>query len=317
MPVLMRLGEPDTRIYFQEEKRNMRGFILGTDWWTDCDDAVALRLMARAHLAGEIEIKGIAINACMECSVASLDSFLNGEGIYGLPLGIDLAATDFGRTPPYQARMAACYTGKRNNANVEDAVRLYRRILAESTYPIEVIEIGYLQVVAAVLESGPDDLSPLSGLELFTEKISKVWVMAGKWDENPGMENNFTRNDRSRVAGHVFCEKCPVPVTFLGWEVGVDVISGGALPEEDMLHLALCDHGSGNGRSSWDPMLCLLACVGDEERAGYDVVHGRAWVDPETGANYFRAEEKGLHAYVTKKRENAYYEAAIQYRISI
>ena len=293
----------------------MRSFLLGTDWWTDCDDAVALRIMARAHLAEEIEIKGIGINACMECSVESLDSFLNGEGIYDLPLGIDLEATDFGRKPPYQARLAACYTGNRNNANVEDAVRLYRRILAESSKPIELIEIGYLQVVAAVLESGPDDLSPLSGLELFAEKVSKVWVMAGKWDEEPGMENNFTRNERSRVAGHVFCEKCPVPVTFLGWEVGADVISGGGLPEDDMLHLALWDHGSGNGRSSWDPMLCLLACVGDDERAGYEIVRGRAKVDPETGANYFRREQNGSHAYVVKKRENEYYEAAIHEKI--
>lgn len=27
----------------------MRKFILGTDWWTDCDDVVALRILARAH----------------------------------------------------------------------------------------------------------------------------------------------------------------------------------------------------------------------------------------------------------------------------
>ena len=26
----------------------MKNFILGTDWWTDCDDAVALRLLTRA-----------------------------------------------------------------------------------------------------------------------------------------------------------------------------------------------------------------------------------------------------------------------------
>lgn len=293
----------------------MRTFLLGTDWWTDCDDAVALRIMARAHLAGEIELKGIGINACMEHSVASLDSFLNGEGIYDLPLGIDSEATDFGRKPPYQARLATCYTGDRNNDNVEDAVRLYRRVLAESSKPLELIEIGYLQVVAAVLESGPDDLSLLSGLELFAEKVSKVWVMAGKWDEEPGMENNFTRNERSRVAGHIFCEKCPVPITFLGWEVGFDVISGGGLPEDDMLHLALCDTGFGDGRSSWDPMLCLLACVGDEERAGYEVVRGRAHVDPETGANYFHRQENGQHVYVIKREDNAYYETGIYEKI--
>lgn len=30
----------------------MRNFILGTDWWTDCDDVVAIRILVRAHLSG-------------------------------------------------------------------------------------------------------------------------------------------------------------------------------------------------------------------------------------------------------------------------
>ena len=40
----------------------MRKMILGTDWWTDCDDAVALRLLAKAHKAGDITLLGIGIN---------------------------------------------------------------------------------------------------------------------------------------------------------------------------------------------------------------------------------------------------------------
>ena len=44
-----------------------------------------------------------------------------------------------------------------------------------------------------------------------------------------------------------------------------------------------CDDGSHNGRSSWDPM--LMALIGDEHEAGYDVVTGYASVDAEDGAN--------------------------------
>ena len=49
----------------------MRKFILGTDWWTDCDDAVALRLITRAVKDGKVGLVGVGINACMEYSVAS------------------------------------------------------------------------------------------------------------------------------------------------------------------------------------------------------------------------------------------------------
>lgn len=284
----------------------MRKIILGTDWWTDCDDAVAIRILVRAHKSGKIKIEGIGINACMEHSVTSLEGFLNTEGIQ-VPIGIDFAATDFGGNPPYQKNLSKYSSVYSCNQDAEDAVRLYRRILADSDESIEIIEIGYLQVFANVLESLSDDISPKSGYELVKEKVSKIWVMAGKWDEDFGMENNFTRNPRSRTAGNIFCSKCPVPITFLGWETGFDVITGDNLNKNDILYKVLCDHGSYNGRPSWDPMLVLMAMIGDEAAAGYDVVCGTASVDSETGSNHFLPDENGLHKYVIKNKANEYY----------
>ena len=289
----------------------MRNFILGTDWWTDCDDVVALRLLARVHKRGEICIKGIGINGCMEYSAASVDGFLASEGVQDIPLGIDLEADDFGRNPPYQKRLAPLAKCCMSNEQAEDAVRLYRRILAAATEPVEIMEIGYMQVIAGVLESGPDDISDKTGVELFKEKVSKVWMMAGKWTADGEMENNFCRNDRTRIGSEKFCRLCPVPVTFLGWEIGFDVITGDNLAEGDVLYQALCDHGSPNGRMSWDPMLVMLALIGDEAEAGYDAVRGWARVDVKTGANYFTRDEAGLHQYVVKARENDFYKKMI------
>ena len=150
----------------------MRKFILGTDWWTDCDDAVAMRLTARAVKAKEIQVLGIGINACMENSVASLKAFLLAEGVDGIPLGIDQSATDFGGNPPYQKRLAELMPNVKNS-DAEDAVRLYRRLLAQANDPIEIMEIGYLQVISSVLQSKADDISEKSGLELFSASPSE------------------------------------------------------------------------------------------------------------------------------------------------
>ncbi len=289
----------------------MRNFILGTDWWTDCDDVVALRLLARAHKAKEINLCGIIINACMEHSVASLEGFLNTEEVYNVPLAIDLEATDFGGNPPYQKRLSLFSKKYHSNADAEDAVKLYRTILANTDSPIELIEIGYPQVLAALLQSKSDDICQHDGITLVKNKVSKIWMMAGKWDNNPDKENNFARNERSRTAADILCDICPVPITFLGWEVGANVITGGDLEKDDPLYLALCDHGSFNGRSSWDPMLCLLALIGNEEKAGYSTVSGTASVDAKTGENYFSANSEGLHKYVIKQKEDEYYAAAI------
>ena len=289
----------------------MRNIILGTDWWTDCDDAVAIRIIARAHKSGEICLKGIGINGCMKYSVKSLDAFLRLEGVEDVLIGIDFDATDFGGNPPYQKRLSLNPSKYKSNDDVEDAVRVYRRILANSSEPIEIIEIGYLQVISNVIESKADDISDKSGLELLKEKVSKIWVMAGKWDEPSGRENNFIRNERSRKAGSIFCDKCPVPVTFLGWEAGVDVITGDKLNRDDVLYRVLCDHGSENGRMSWDPMLVLLALIGDETLAGYDSVTGVASVDRCSGENSFRPCADGKHKYVIKNKDNDYYKNQI------
>lgn len=298
---------------FCKHTRNidLRNFILGTDWWTDCDDAVAIRMLARAHKAGEICLKGIGINACMECSVKSLDAFMHAEGVDDVPVGIDLDATDYGGNPSYQKRLSMLPSKYQSNTDAEDAVRLYRRLLAESRERIELIEIGFPQVLSQVIESRPDDVSDKTGLELLKEKVSKIWMMAGKWDEPCGKEHNFERNERSRKAGSIFCEKCPVPVTFLGWEVGADVITGDGLNRDDILYSVLCDHGSAKGRSSWDPMLVLLALMGDESLAGYDTVRGVASLDATSGENNFFPCENGEHKYVIKNRENEYYKTQI------
>lgn len=293
----------------------MKHFLVGTDWWTDCDDAVAMRLLARAHRTGNIRLEGIGINACMEASAASLEGFLQTEGVSDVPIGIDADAVDFGGKPPYQNRLLQYAERIRSNADAIPAVRLYRSVLARCHTPIEIIEIGYLQVLAQVLASPPDDLSDKTGMELIRENVRKIWIMAGKWDEPGGKENNFARNSRASRAGAYVCRHCPVPITFLGWEVGASVITGGDLQPADVLHQVLSDHWSPNGRSSWDPMLCLLAMTGDEQTAGYRSVCGVARVDAETGCNFFDQCPNGQHQYVVKTREDVFYQMAINERI--
>ncbi len=288
----------------------MRNLILGTDWWDDCDDCVAVRLLARYVRDGKVNLLGVGINACMEYSAASIHAMLMSEGVR-VPVGVARDATDFGSEQRYQKRLASYTEEYKNNEGAEDAVRLYRRLIAEADGPVEIMEIGFLNVIAGAIESQPDDISDKSGVELFKEKVSKVWVMGGKWDEDGGKENNFFKNERARRASSVFCEKCPVPVTFLGFEVGNTVLTADNLKEPDILLDALRDHGSGEGRLSWDPMLVMLALIGDEAEAGYDTVCGTASVELESGANHFEINENGLHKYVIKNKDDSFYKSMI------
>ena len=281
----------------------MRTFILGTDWGEDCDDCVAVRILARAHQKGEINLLGIGINTLTDVSAPSLYRFLEKEGCVR-PIGVDKNCPHQIQYVTYQKRLAA--ETDKTNSEFEDSVRLYRRLLAESDGNVEILEVGFLQVIAGALMSEPDDISEKSGIELFREKVKKIWIMGGKWDVQGGEEYNLCKYQFARDASHTFVSNCPCPITFLGWEVGHDLLSGNLLPKDDFLYLTLFDHGSGNGRESWDPMLAVLALTNDNEKAGYKTVKGTATVD-ENGKNYFEENENGKDEYVIKAHPDEYY----------
>lgn len=288
-----------------------RHVLLGTDFWTDCDDVAALRLLCRYAKQGVWTVDGVILNACMPYSAPALDGFLKREGVV-CPIGIDRDAVDFGGNPPYQKRMAEVCGSRMTNEDCEEGVSLYRRLLAANPDgETDILEIGYPQVLAALLLSPPDVYSPLDGTALFVKKIRHVWVMGGNWaDGGHGKENNFSRNRRAAEGAHTFLARCPVPITFLGFEVGCTVMTRPIPEESDPLFRAFRDHGSEKGRSSWDPMLVLLA-ASDDPAAGYETKAGLASVDPVTGENFFDfapVDPPRMDSYVVKQRPDAWYE---------
>ncbi len=286
-----------------------RNVILGTDWWTDVDDCVALRLLCNAHKKCEIELIGVGVNACMEYTAPSVNAFLIAEGLSDISIGIDFDGTDFeGKFHPYQKNLCQLPHAIKNNEDCEDAVNLYKKLLEAAKEKVDIIEIGFMTILSGVLESD-------GGIELFKEKVNKIYVMGGKWDEENGKEHNFNNNPRSRWAAHILCEKCPVPIIFLGFEVGYGILSGDGLPENDVLSLCIKEYGcEKTGRYSWDPMTALLCITGDIEKAGYSEVCGKARVNPQTGENNFVIGE-GLHSFVIKEKPDRYYRDEIQKRI--
>lgn len=94
-----------------------------------------------------------------------------------------------------------------NNETAEDAVRLYRRIMHEAKGKIEIAEIGFLQILAKVLESSGDDISEKTGIELVSQKVERLWLMAGRWDADAGHEYNIDFNEVTRKAADTVFKK--------------------------------------------------------------------------------------------------------------
>ena len=101
----------------------------------------------------------------------------------------------------------------------------------------------------------------------------------------------------------------PCEQVFLGFEVGESVITGGSLPNDDMLYTAMRDWGAEHGRSSWDAMTVLLAFY-DKFPDAFAYIYGKARIDNQ-GANYFEVCENGKQAIVKKTLSNDAYESVI------
>lgn len=291
----------------------MTNILHGTDWWTDCDDIAALRILCRAHKAGEINLLGVGIDSVMEYSAPSVSAFMENEGV-NVPIGVDKHAVREGKNCRYQKLLAGFPHRVKTNDACEDAWLLYRKTLAALPGKAQITEVGFPQIIMQLMQSGPDEYSPLTGLELVKEKVERIWLMAGRFDRSPGREYNLTAYPECCEAGHYICENSPVPLIFLGFEVGVDVITGGDLQEDDLLKQAFIAHGSGKGRASWDPMLAEAAVIQDFAAAGYTAVYGTVRVDRDTGENTF-TEGEGNHCYLVKTQPNAFYEDRINKKL--
>lgn len=299
---------------------NRRIVIFDTDWWTDCDDCVALKLLLKSE---EVNLSGVNINAFMEISPYSIELFLSQYGRGNIPVSADKNATDYKDAPrdSYQHAIIKNFSkgAVKSSDNYETSVGFYRRLLSSLNEKADIIAVGFQNSIADLLISEGDEFSHLNGVELCREKVGKLWAMAGKWDEDGGREYNVANSERSRKAASLVAEKFPCPVTYLGFEVGESVITGGTGvigDKNDVLSIAMEAHGSENGRCSWDPMTALLAVIGDEEKAGYEKVFGRFTFD-EDGGNHFTPDISSDRCYVVKKEKDIFYQAEINARIAV
>lgn len=112
-------------------------------------------------------------------------------------------------------------------APVEDAVRIHRRALASAEDgSVTFIITGLLATAVALLDSGPDEFSPLNGKELVAAKIIRTIVMAGEFTETFGDESFCEFNISLDIpAARRFCEEWPCEVIFTGFEIGCRVPS--------------------------------------------------------------------------------------------
>jgi inosine-uridine nucleoside N-ribohydrolase len=263
--------------------------IYDTDMAHDVDDVGALALLHALADRGECRILAVGIS----------ESARADEGLWGAPMA-DVINTYYGRggipvgvyRGPHQERPdKARYAEKtakafphrlQSGAAAPAAFKLYRRVLAgRPDQSVVMITVGFLTNLAALLESAPDDLSPLGGVELVRRKVKQWSCMGGRFPSSgEGSEFNLATYPEATayVLGH-----WPTPVTFSGFEVGEKVMTGARLMRRDAaarspIARAYREYTGGKDRMSWDQTAALHAVRG----LAYD---GRTYFTAVTGGH--------------------------------
>ncbi len=298
--------------------------ILDTDLGPDADDAGALAVLHALADLGEAEVLGVACGTTSPWCAPAADAINTYYGRPDLPVGTNKGEGPAGGSEAwygdaFNGYLAGHFPNDTRHAEyAEDAVALYRRLLAEAPdSSVAVVAVGPLTNLRHLLESAADGHSPLSGRDLVARKGRALTVMGGAYPE--GAESNFMGDPD---AARAVADGWPTPVVFAGYEVGEEVLTGARLweeaPEDNPvraayhlwdLHFARrftpeFDPEAGIWpHSSYDP-IAVLAAVRDPHDYWDAVATGHNAVAAD-GSNAWRDAPDRDHAYLVERTARA------------
>ena len=158
-----------------------RRIILDTDIGPDCDDCGALAILDRACADGKIDLLGVT-HCTSDLLSVDVIAAINDWFVVSAPIGQTDRKEFFADATKYTKPVSDTYRASGKNAPAtEKPVPLLRRLLAENT-GVTFVLIGPLGNLADLLDSEPDEISPLDGVSLVRKSVDKVVIMGGNFE---------------------------------------------------------------------------------------------------------------------------------------
>ncbi|MBZ5630139.1 MAG: hypothetical protein LAO06_14870, partial [Acidobacteriia bacterium] len=171
--------------------------ILDSDIAGDVDDVGDHALLWALANRGEARVLAVITSSANSYSASAAWAIANYYGYPSVPIGAYQGNIpgDYGAVFSYYSQQITTSFGKPGDsrANYPDAVTVYRRALAGAADgSVYIVCGGYYQPLKALLQSGPDAISPLTGVQLVAQKVKRLIPAAGKFpDSGTNPEHNF------------------------------------------------------------------------------------------------------------------------------
>jgi inosine-uridine nucleoside N-ribohydrolase len=207
-------------------KQNIPNIIFDTDFGGDVDDLGALVMLNHFVAKHECRLLGIMVWNNEKYAVPAIDAVNKYYGNNNIPIGVRKAGS-YVADWNYSKSIADHFPHSLTYESAPEVTYLYRKILSKQPCKsVTLVTVGPLMNIQLLLQSQPDSISPLSGMELFHSKVKEMVVMGGAYPEGH-QEWNFW-GEMKGVTKFVF-ENISVPVVFVGYEIGVVIKTGDTL----------------------------------------------------------------------------------------
>lgn len=287
--------------------------VYDTDIGNDVDDVLALGMIHGLQARGHCELLAVTITKDQEKAAAFTDVI---NTFYGRP-DLPVAVVKNGRTPKLgKFNGLADRTNPdgslryphdlRSGKNAPEATGFLRRLLAgREDQSVVLVQVGFFTNFRRLLESKPDDISPLNGRDLIAKKVRLLSVMAGSFqtirDNNRYLEYNVWNDIPS---AQVIAKVWPTPIVWSGFEIGITAVYPHESIERDYDYVAhhplkeayYLYNPPPHDRPTWDLTSVIAAVWPDRDYFTYSAP-GTVTVEDD-GFTRFKPDKKGRHRFL-------------------
>ncbi|HWD89364.1 MAG TPA: nucleoside hydrolase [Mucilaginibacter sp.] len=287
------------------QHKKPENIIFDSDMGPDYDDTGAITILHALADSGQANILATMASTKYEGVAGVLDVFNTYFHRPDLPVGVPKGdALELRDWQHWTDTLLAKYPHKiKSNIEAQDAVMLYRKILAaQPDKSVTIVTVGFLTNLSNLLNTTADQYSQLNGRDLVAKKVKLLVCMAGKFPS--GSEFNVMKD--AKASQNVYAN-WPTQVILSGFEIGQKIHVGLPLihnqaikndPTKDVFAISIPKAKEDSaGRMSWDETAVLVAIKG---YSNYYTLHPGRMNVADDGSNTWDDSGKG-QAYLVEK----------------
>ncbi len=198
--------------------------IFDTDMGPDIDDVLALAMLHAYETNGKAKIAAVTVSRNSNIGARYCDLLNTFYYRPDIPVGKFFGSTiqDYN-----DGHFSAPIVNSGNyphdvhtTGSIREGYKLMREVLAASPdNSVVIIQTGFFVNTGALLQSGPDAISPLTGVQLVAKKVKLISIMGGNNDKFP--EFNV---DNHIPSAQVVFSTCPVDIIQSEYDLGHAVL---------------------------------------------------------------------------------------------